>query len=125
MRIYRVKALQGLADGADGFLMEEKMKGKQKKKSRFLRNHHDDNDHQEEDRHVGELANSILGLRNDSMGDYDKYRPEPSRFSRRTDLEDEPVTSRKTFVDEDDTDILIKNLLLTSLKLFSLVYCTN
>ena len=93
------------------------MKGKQRKKSRFLRHNQDEDDHQEEDRHAGELANSILGLRNDSMGDYDKYRPElsrypePTRFSRRTDLDDEPApASRKTFVDDDDTDFMIKNL---------------
>ena len=119
--------LQEITDGDDDIKMPPVRRGaasgRQQKKSRFLRNnvnsdgpiYEEDNDNT---KYVNSLANSILGLRNDTMGDFDKYRPEPARMSpprrhsrKNFDFNDDlPVAPQKKFVDDDDTDAMIANL---------------
>merc|ERR1719317_600273 len=114
--------LQGLTDESEevcNFVPAKKAEIR-RKKSRFLRTMAGDDDviDEEPDRYASSLANDVLGLRNDSMGDYDKYRPEPVRQSppkrggknRGFDFDDEPVAPTYKFVDEDDTDAMIQNL---------------
>ena len=97
--------------------------GRQQKKSRFLRNnvnndvplYEEDND---QSHYINSLANNVLGLRNDTMGDFDRFRPEqarispPKRPSRKSfDFNDDiPVAPQRKFVDDDDTDAMIANL---------------
>ena len=113
--------LQDLTEGGEETFVPAKRGGRQQqKKSRFMRNMNTEEDFQAEDseKYYSSLANNVLGLRNDSMGDYDKYRPDPMRISppkrptrKNYDFDDEPAApqSRK-FVDEDDTDAMIANL---------------
>jgi len=116
--------LQGLTDESEdvcNFVPAKKAEIR-RKKSRFLRTMSGEDDIIDEEpdknRYASSLANDILGLRNDSMGDYDKYRPEPIRQSppkrpgkgRTYDFDDEPAAPTYKFVDEDDTDAMIQNL---------------
>jgi hypothetical protein len=78
------QALNALSTGTDDFLTEQKKQVPNRKKSRFLRNQ--DTEEFEEPKRFqtqsdayedpSRLANDILGIRNDSMGEFDKYRPE-------------------------------------------------
>ena len=97
--------------------------GRQQKKSRFLRNnvnndvplYEEENDNSN---YINSLANNVLGLRNDTMGDFDRFRPDPTRVSppkrhsrKSFDLNDDiPVAPQRKFVDDDDTDAMIANL---------------
>merc|ERR1719228_1985903 len=112
--------LQGLTDESEDTFVPAKKADIRRKKSRFLRNvSAEDNVIDEEaDRYASSLANDVLGLRNDSMGEYDRYRPEPTRHSppkrpgknRSFDFDDEPVAPSRKFVDDDDTDAMIQSL---------------
>jgi len=112
--------LQGLTDESEEPFVPAKKADIRRKKSRFLRNMNEDDNviDEEPDRYASTLANDVLGLRNDSMGEYDKYRPEPVRLSppkrpgkgRNYDFDDEPAAPTYKFVDEDDTDAMIQNL---------------
>ena len=76
--------LQDLTEGGEETFAPAKRGGRQQqKKSRFMRNMNTEEDFQAEDseKYYSSLANNVLGLRNDSMGDYDKYRPDPMRIS--------------------------------------------
>lgn len=115
--------LQGLTDEQDD-LMDFSKRGNaragQKKGSRFLKKVSGEEDPrlEEEDRkYAGNLANEVLGLRTDSMGDeWDKYRPEqtyktspPAR--KKFDFDDSgPVVASSYAVDDEDTDAMINNL---------------
>ena len=119
--------LQAVTDGDDEPVVQPRRSGgapgRQQKKSRFLRNNvmSDEPLYEEEDnnKYVNSLANSILGLRNDTMGDFDRFRPDPVRISppkrqsrRNFDMNDDlPVQQpQRKFVDDDDTDAMIANL---------------
>ena len=131
------QALQGLTDAApEEFFTDKRQQQRgvaevaqpaaRRKKSRFLRDDLSGSMRDEEnDSHqvASRLANDILGIRNDSMGDYDKFRPEQSRaaaasasqpISRRYDFDADscmlPKTSSSKFTDDDDTDALIQSL---------------
>jgi hypothetical protein len=122
------QALQGLTDTSPDELFVDKRQRAgpdnapaRRKKSRFLREDLTGGQQEEEEGHqvASRLANDILGIRNDSMGEYDKYRPEQSRTtstnSRRYDFEDDSsllpkTTSSRFVVDDDDTDALIQSL---------------
>jgi hypothetical protein len=109
--------------GSSSCSSQEPRGAAQRKKSRFLR---EDPYHEasESSQAASRLANDILGLRNDSMGEYDRYRPEQqsrpaaatsSSSSRRFDFDDEvrllPTKSSKFCEDDDDdTDALIQSL---------------
>jgi hypothetical protein len=125
--------LQGLTDATPEELFLDKRQlgssssqeprgAAQRKKSRFLRQdpYHEAS---ESSQAASRLANDILGLRNDSMGEYDRYRPEQqsrtaaaTSTSRRFDYDDEirplPTKSSKFCddVNDDDTDALIQSL---------------
>ena len=113
--------LQDLTEGGEETFVPTKRGNRQQKKSRFMRNNlnnEEDFQAEETEKYYSSLANNVLGLRNDSMGDYDKFRPDPMRISppkrpsrKNYDFDDEPVApqSRK-YVDEDDTDAMIANL---------------
>merc|ERR1719270_3091485 len=71
---------------------------------------------EEDKKYANCLANEVLGLRTDSMGDdYDKFRPEqtyrpepPAR--KKFDFDASPPPTAAKFVDDDDTDAMINNL---------------
>merc|ERR1719495_316006 len=113
--------LQGLTDETEDITFTAAKKADiRRKKSRFLRNMSAEDNviDEESERYASSLANDVLGLRNDSMGEFDKYRPEPFRQSppkrpgksRNFDYDDEPAVPTYKFVDEDDTDAMIQNL---------------
>jgi len=113
--------LQGLTDETEDITFSAAKKADiRRKKSRFLRNMSAEDNviDEESERYASSLANDVLGLRNDSMGEFDKYRPEPFRQSppkrpgksRNFDYDDEPAVPTYKFVDEDDTDAMIQNL---------------
>ena len=115
--------LQGLTDEQEDMETFSKKGGArpgQRKSSRFLRKVSDEEDPriaQEDKRYANNLANEVLGLRTDSMGDdWDKQRPDqsyrPSPPARKKySYDDEPVAlAPSKFVDEDDTDAMISNL---------------
>jgi hypothetical protein len=113
--------LQGLTEEQDELVTYSKKGGArpgQKKSSRFLRKVSDEMDpraEEEDKRYASQLANEVLGLRTDSMGDdWDQYRPDqtyrpdpPAR--KKYDFNDEPTSASK-YVDDDDTDAMISNL---------------
>ena len=123
--------LQDLTEGDEAALPPRRAgagpaAGRQQKKSRFLRNTlgggedalYEDPE-SDNRKYANSLANNILGLRDDSMGDFDKYRPDPMRISppkRHTkksfDMYDDapPVAPQRKFQDDDDTDAMIANL---------------
>jgi len=114
--------LQGLTDEPEDTFVPAKKADIRRKKSRFLRNVNAEeniiDEEPERSKYASSLANDVLGLRNDSMGDYDKYRPDPVRLSppkrpgknRSFDFDDEPAAPTYKFVDEDDTDAMIQSL---------------
>ena len=147
--------LQGLTDGAEEPVFSPRKPGaERRKKSRFLRPEAEEEVQQEINSYIFEfetceqeepdrertqyassLANEVLGLRNDSMGDYDRYRPEPAQRSpprrpARLDWDDEPAPQPRRsvyisspsgilhepfrVVDDDDTDAMIANLKKTT-----------
>ena len=58
--IFIFQALQGLADETEDYFEEEKVRGKQRKQSRFLRRgSRDEEPEQERSRYHSDLANSV------------------------------------------------------------------
>ena len=119
--------LNDLTDGSEEPIFNPKRSsgaGRQQKKSRFLKNNISTTEplfEEEPDskKYVNSLANNILGLRDDSMGDFDRFRPDPVRFSppkrhskKSFDMYDDdlPKATQKKFHDDDDTDAMIANL---------------
>ena len=119
--------LNDLTDGTEEPVFNPKRSigaGRQQKKSRFLKNNISTTEplYEEEPdsrKYVNSLANNILGLRDDSMGDFDKFRPNPVRISpprrhskKSFDMYDDdlPKISQKKYQDDDDTDAMIANL---------------
>merc|ERR1719273_1835340 len=94
----------------------------QQKKSRFMRRTGGEEAGgeagEDNEKYYSSLANNVLGLRNDTMGDFDKFRPDPLRISppkrptrKNYDFDEEPAgVQQRKFVDEDDTDAMIANL---------------
>merc|ERR1719400_1802101 len=123
------RELEGLTEEQDDLVTFSKKggsRGQAARKSRFLRNVNTDDDpgarraqermEDEDKKYANCLANEVLGLRTDSMGDdYDKFRPEqtyrpepPAR--KKFDFDASPPPTAAKFVDDDDTDAMINNL---------------
>ena len=121
--------LEGLTEEQDDLVSFSKKggsRGQAARKSRFLKNVNTDDDpgarraqermEDEDKKYANCLANEVLGLRTDSMGDdYDKFRPEqtyrpepPAR--KKYDFDASPPPTAAKFVDDDDTDAMINNL---------------
>merc|ERR1712106_326948 len=121
--------LVGLTEEQDDLVTFSKKggtRGQAARKSRFLKNVNTDDDpgarraqermEEEDKKYANCLANEVLGMRTDTMGDdYDKFRPEqtyrpdpPSR--KKYDFDASPPPSAAKFVDDDDTDAMINNL---------------
>ena len=117
--------LQDLTEGGEeAFVPPQRgnRQHQQQKKSRFMRRAggggEEAGEAEETEKYYSSLANNVLGLRNDTMGDFDKFRPDPLRISppkrptrKNYDFDEEPAgVQQRKFVDEDDTDAMIANL---------------
>merc|ERR1711971_1438199 len=121
--------LEGLTEEQDDLVTFSKKggaRGQAARKSRFLKSVNTDDDpgarraqermEDEDKKYANSLANEVLGLRTDSMGDdYDKFRPEqtyrpepPAR--KKYDFDASPPPTASKYVDDDDTDAMINNL---------------
>merc|ERR1719234_1546450 len=121
--------LEGLTEEQDDLVTFSKKggaRGQAARKSRFLKNVNTNDDpgarraqermEDEDKKYANSLANEVLGLRTDSMGDdYDKFRPEqtyrpepPAR--KKYDFDASPPPTASKYVDDDDTDAMINNL---------------